>query len=270
MDKNGKELKEIVKDKYGKIALKEIKAEEIACCGTDSCCTIDYTVFADDYSQLQGYNPDADLNLGCGLPTEFAQIMPGQTVLDLGSGAGNDCFVARELTGESGRVIGVDMTIEMIQKAKENANRRGFENIEFILGDIENLPLENSHVDVVISNCVLNLVPDKEKAFLETYRVLKSGGHFSVSDVVVLGELPEQLREQAELYAGCISGAIQKEVYLKIITDTGFTDVQVQKEKKIQLPDELLNQFLNEEQVMLFKKGDFGIYSITVFGKRPF
>jgi len=224
---------------------------------------------ADDYTKLQGYIADADLGLGCGLPTEHALIRPGDTVVDLGSGAGNDCFVARSLAGETGRVIGIDFTERMIEKAKENAMKLGFDNVEFRQGDIENLPLAGGIADVVVSNCVLNLVPNKAQAFAETFRILKPKGHFSVSDIVLSGDLPQGLQQSAEMYAGCVSGAIQKEEYLSIIQKAGFKNIIVQKEKRISLPDEILQQYLGIAEMEEFKTGKAGIFSITVFAEKP-
>ena len=215
--------------------------------------------------QLQGYNKEADLGLGCGLPTEHAEISEGDTVIDLGSGAGNDAFVARSIVGESGRVIGLDFADAMLQRANANVTKLGFTNVEFIKGDIEEMPFENDLADVFISNCVLNLVPDKKKAFGEMFRVLKSGGHFCVSDIVLSGNLPDALVKDAEMYAGCVSGALQKEDYLGVIEKAGFRNIQLRKEKEIILPDEILLKYLSEEQLSNFKTGDTGIYSITVF-----
>ena len=223
---------------------------------------------SDDYSKLSGYNPDADLGLGCGLPTEFAKIKKGDTVVDLGSGAGNDCFIARAEAGEDGRIIGIDFTPAMIDKARENAIKLGFSNVEFRQGDIEKMPLSNNVADVVVSNCVLNLVPDKDAVFKEIFRVLKPGGHFSISDVVLEGELPEGLKKDAEMYAGCVSGAIQKQEYLELITKNGFSNVVVQKEKIISIPDDILKNYLNEDELERFKKGDTGIFSITVYAEK--
>ena len=267
--KTSDELKKVVKEKYTEIANQSKEENEESCCGVGGCSTVDYAVFAEDYSKLGGYSEDADLGLGCGIPTEFAQIDEGDTVLDLGSGAGNDCFVARELVGDSGKVIGVDMTDVMIDKARENAEKLNFNNVEFRKGDIESIPVGGNRVDVVISNCVLNLVPDKEKAFAETNRVLKPGGHFSVSDVVLKGGLPENLKNDAEMYAGCVSGAIQLDDYVNIIKATGFTEISVQKEKVVVLPDEILSKYLNESEIANYKNGDFGIFSITVYGQKP-
>jgi arsenite methyltransferase len=263
------DLKMIVKEKYGEIATQSKLQNQSSCCGSScGCGDSTYTVFSDDYSKLEGYNPEADLGLGCGIPTEFAKIRTGDTVIDLGSGAGNDCFVARALTGETGKVIGIDMTEAMIEKARHNAAKLGFSNVEFKLGDIENMPLENNTSDVIISNCVLNLVPDKSKAFGEIYRVMKPGGHLSVSDVVLRGELPLPILQAAEMYAGCVSGAIQLEHYLQIMKDSGLIKIEVQKEKAINIPDDILLSYLNPVQLIEFKKSGVGIFSITVYAEK--
>lgn len=267
--KTSEEIKKSVKEKYSEIALQSKEENATSCCGVDGCSTVDYTIFSEDYSKLKGYSEDADLSLGCGIPTEFAQIKEGDTVLDLGAGAGNDCFVARELTGEKGKVIGLDFTETMVNKARANTDKLGFNNVEFRQGDIENMPIGGESIDVIVSNCVLNLVPDKNKAFSETFRVLKAGGHFSVSDVVLKGDLPDGLKNDAEMYAGCVSGAIQKEAYMNIIAETGFEEVSIQKEKPIVLPDEILKNYLSDHEINQYKSGEFGIYSITVFGKKP-
>ena len=267
--KTSDEIKQSVKDKYAEISR---SSGQEGCCGPTGCCTpdsnVDYTIFSDDYSKLEGYNPDADLGLGCGLPTEFTKMKPGDTVVDLGSGAGNDAFVARQIVGKSGRVIGLDMTEEMVQKSTKNAMKLKYENVDFVLGDIEEIPLDNSIADVVVSNCVLNLVPDKEKAFSETYRILKAGGHFSISDVVVSGNLPDQIKEDAEMYAGCVAGAIDKDEYLNIVSSTGFENITIQKMKEIQLPDKMLLNYLSKEELKSFKNSDTGIYSITVYAEK--
>ncbi len=263
------QLKEIVKEKYGQIAEQSKNMNETSCCGATGCSTIDYTVMSDDYSNLKGYVAEADLGLGCGLPTEFALIKEGDTVIDLGSGAGNDCFIARSITGETGKVIGVDFTEKMIQKARENTNKLNYKNVEFRQGDIENMPVAANVADVVVSNCVLNLVPDKKQAFLETFRVLKKGGHFSVSDIVLVGELPEGLKKSAEMYAGCVAGAIQKEEYLLNIKEAGFANVTVQKEKRINLPDEILRDYLTTNEIKDFHSGTAGIFSVTVYAEKP-
>jgi arsenite methyltransferase len=264
------ELKQLVKEKYAEIATQSKQQNETSCCGSGcGCATIDEALMAEDYSKLAGYNTDADLGLGCGLPTEFANIKAGDLVIDLGSGAGNDAFVARSVAGVTGKVIGVDFTEKMIEKARLNAEKLGFHNVEFRYGDIEKLPVSNSVADVVVSNCVMNLVPDKAKAFQETFRVLKPGGHFSISDIVLVGDLPEGLRKNAEMYAGCISGAIQKNEYLHIIKDAGFINIEIQKDKKITLPDEILSAYLNDAEMKQVKLGDLGIFSITVYAEKP-
>jgi arsenite methyltransferase len=261
-------IKEVVRSKYNQIAQQSKEQNQSSCCGSTDCCTdIEYTLFNDDYSKLKGYNPDADLGLGCGLPTEHAEIKKGDTVLDLGSGAGNDAFVARSIVGEEGRVIGLDFAGAMLTKAKNNAQKLGFTNVEFVRGDIEEMPLPDAIVDVVISNCVLNLVPDKAKAFSQIYRVLKPTGHFCVSDVVVSGDLPESLLKDATMYAGCVSGAMKKEDYLEVISKAGFKNIQIRKEKEVKLPDELLLKYLTENEFRHFKTSKIGIYSITVFAE---
>lgn len=262
------DLKKIVKEKYGEIAEQSKTQNETSCCGSSCCCGTDYTIFSENYTHLDGYNSDADLGLGCGLPTEFAQIKMGDTVVDLGSGAGNDCFIARALTGESGKVIGIDMTESMVKKARENAAKLGFENITFVLGDIENIPISDNLADVLISNCVLNLVPDKEKAFREIYRILKIGGHLSVSDVVIKGSLPDGLMNAAEMYAGCVSGAIQTEEYLSLMEKAGLKNIQIQKSKSINIPDEILLKYISQKEIVSFKQSESGIFSITVYAEK--
>jgi SAM-dependent methyltransferase len=266
MDSN--ELKNVVKEKYGEIA-RNVKSGGCcapSCCGPSEAKIIGYTVMQDDYKELDGYVAEADLGLGCGLPTEHAGIKAGDTVVDLGSGAGNDVFIARSIVGGEGKVIGIDMTEDMITKAVSNNKKAGYKNVEFRLGDIENIPLEKNIADVVVSNCVLNLVPDKEKAFSEIYRILKPGAHFCVSDIVVQGEMSEELKKSAEMYAGCVSGALQKEEYLGIIQRTGFKDVEIKKTKVIDLPSELLKDFLSEQGIKDYTQNLKGIFSITVIG----
>jgi ubiquinone/menaquinone biosynthesis C-methylase UbiE len=245
-------MKELVKEKYSNIASQEKEQNLTSCCG----------------ARLEGYNPDADLGLGCGLPTEYAMIKDGDTVIDLGSGAGNDVFIARRIAGESGKVIGIDFTEAMIAKARENAEKLMLNNVEFRLGDIESMPVTSGKADVIISNCVLNLVPNKHKVISEIYRVLKPGGHFSISDIVLDGELPGKWKEVAELYAGCVSGAIQKTVYLQIIEEAGFKNITMQKEKPILIPAEILKNYLTEEEIAEYEKGDTKILSITVYADK--
>lgn len=263
-----KQIKEMVKQKYSEIALQDKENNASSCCGAGSCSTEVYNIMSEEYDELEGYAKDADLGLGCGLPTNFAKIKKGDTVVDLGSGAGNDCFIARAETGEDGRIIGIDFTEAMIEKAKKNATNLGFQNVEFRQGDIENIPMTASFADVVVSNCVMNLVPDKPKAFAEVYRILKPTGHFSISDIVLVGELPEKIKNAAEMYAGCVASAIQKEVYLNIIKNSGFKNITLQKEKAIIIPDDILKDYLNETEIEDYKKSSTKIYSITVYAEK--
>lgn len=263
------QLKELVRQKYGGIALQDKETNQSSCCGSGCCSTDVYNIMSDDYSNLEGYNPDADLGLGCGLPTQFANIKKGDAVIDLGSGAGNDCFIARAETGDMGKVIGIDFTPAMIEKARYNAAIRGFTNVEFRQGDIEKIPVSANIADVVVSNCVLNLVPNKDAVFKEIFRVLKPGGHFSISDIVLVGRLPEKIKEAAEMYAGCVAGAIQKENYFELIHQNGFKNVTLQKEKPVIIPDDILKNYLDEAELNGFKAGKTGIFSITVYAEKP-
>jgi arsenite methyltransferase len=268
---NETQIKELVKVKYSEIANQKIEQNLNSCCGATSACCGDevYNIMTDDYTKLEGYNPDADLGLGCGLPTEFAKIKEGDTVIDLGSGAGNDAFIARKITGEKGKVIGIDFTEKMIEKARVNAEKLGFNNIEFRLGDIDDMPVTSNYANVIVSNCVLNLVPNKYKVISEIYRVLKPGAHFSISDIVLEGALPDKWKEVAELYAGCVSGAVQKNVYLQMIEEAGFKNITLQKEKEIIIPDEILKKYLSDYEIAAYKKGDTKILSITVYADKP-
>ena len=266
---NETQLKELVKEKYSQIAQQSKEQNSSSCCGATDCCDSGVTIMADDYSKLEGYNPDADLGLGCGIPTQFARMKEGDTVIDLGSGAGNDAFVARRTVGEKGRVIGIDFSEAMISRARANVEKLGFNNIEFRQGDIEKMPVAANTADVVISNCVLNLVPNKKNVFSEVFRVLKQKGHFSISDIVLVGQLPEKLKEAAELYAGCVSGAIQKDEYIQAIHAAGFNNISLLKEKKIELPDDLLLDYISQSELDELKKSGLGIYSITVYAEKP-
>jgi len=262
------ELKETVRKKYDEISRQGKDYNARSCCGAGGDSVKVYNIMTDDYSDLEGYNEEADLGLGCGLPTQFAQIKQGDYVIDLGSGAGNDCFVARHETGPEGKVLGIDFTESMIKKARENADKLGFNNVEFRYGDIEDMPVSDGVADVIVSNCVLNLVPNKPKVISEIFRVLKSGGHFSISDIVLEGELPDALREDAEMYAGCVAGATQKDKYLGYIKEAGFENITIQKEKPIEIPVDILKQYLNEQEIEAFNSGETGIYSITVFAQK--
>jgi len=242
MDAN--EKKQVIKEKYGKIAM-----VGGSCCSS-RCCEDSNVI---DLSKSIGYSedelkavPDANLGLGCGNPVAFSELKAGDIVLDLGSGAGFDCFLAAQKIGSSGKVIGVDMTQAMIEKAQANALKYGYSNVEFRLGDIEDLPVESESVDVIISNCVINLAPDKEKVFRETFRVLKPGGAMYISDTVLLAELSEDLRKDKDLLAGCVAGALLKEEYLALLKKVGFSveilneDLDISKRKYNGLPVESL------------------------------
>lgn len=266
--KSEQDLKKSVKERYAQIA-KQGKAENASsCCGATTPSNKVYNIMMDDYSQTNGYLEDADLGLGCGLPTQFAKIKKGDTVIDLGSGAGNDCFVARHETGIEGKVIGIDFTPIMIEKARINAEKLGYNNVEFREGDIDEMPVSSDVADVIVSNCVLNLVPNKKKVIGEIYRVLKPGGHFSISDIVLVGSLPTALQEDVEMYAGCVAGAIQKQEYLQLIEGSGFQNIKIQKEKPIVIPDDILRKYLSEDEVITFNKGGTGIFSITVYAEK--
>ena len=266
--KNNSEIKEMVKQKYSEIALQDMAINASSCCGSGGCSTEVYNIITDEYSHLEGYNPDADLKLGWGLPTDVRKIKPGAPVVDLGRGGGTDCFGARHETGDTGKVIGIDFTEAMIDKARANAEKLQFNNVEFRLGDIEQMPVTSDIADVVVSNCVMNLVPDKPKAFGEIFRILKPGGHFSISDIVLDGELPEKLRKAAEMYAGCVSGAIQQSDYLQILKDAGFSNISVQKEKPIIVPNDILKNYLSEDEILAYHNSNISIRSITVYGEK--
>jgi len=262
------ELKDIVRNSYTKIANQNKVENASSCCGATTPSNKVYNIMMDDYAETDGYLSDADLGLGCGLPTQFAKINQKDTVIDLGSGAGNDCFVARHETGPEGKIIGVDFTPIMIQKARINAEKLGYNNVEFREGDIDAMPVTDNLADVVVSNCVLNLVPNKQKVIAEIARVLKPGGHFSISDIVLMGNLPSALKNDAEMYAGCVAGAIQKSEYLELIENQGFQNIQIQKEKPINIPDDILLKYLSSGEVKAFNKGATGIFSITVYAEK--
>jgi SAM-dependent methyltransferase len=262
---NPNELKLVVQEKYGQIAKQSILQESVSCCGSSGCCgELEFSMIGDEYTEVKGHNVEADLGLGCGIPTQFADIKEGDSVLDLGSGAGNDCFVARAIVGERGKVTGIDFTEAMIKKACANNAKLGYTNVEFVQGDIEEMPLPDNQFDVVISNCVLNLVPDKQKAFSEIFRVIKPGGRFCVSDVVLLGDLPQNLQKDAEMYAGCVSGASRIDDYLEIVHQAGFQQPIIHKKKEIVIPQDVLSKYLNAEELEAYKLQQTGIYSITV------
>ncbi len=223
-----KDIKKLVKEGYAKVAKKGT-----SCCSSGSCCSSSDN--ARDISKSVGYSDDeiktvpdgANLGLGCGNPVAIASLKEGDVVLDLGSGAGFDAFLAAKKVGKTGRVIGVDMTAEMLERARANAKKGGFDNVEFRSGEIEKLPVEDNMIDVVISNCVINLSPDKQTVFKEAFRVLKPGGRLMVSDLVLVKELPEQIKESVEAYVGCLTGAIKKDIYLGFIKQAGFEDIRL-------------------------------------------
>jgi arsenite methyltransferase len=249
---NAEEIKDVVRSTYSKAA------QSGTGCGC-GCSTLDDPgVFMDEsYGGQEGYVEDADLGLGCGIPTDVAGIEAGHRVLDLGSGAGIDAFIARELAGDGGHVTGVDFTPEMVELARVNKAKLGYENVDFLHGDIEQLPLGDDQIDVVVSNCVLNLVPDKEKAFREMARVLTPGGHFCISDVVTRGDLPENVRRSAELYAGCVAGAMDQDEYVSLLQQAGFENVTILKERDVRVPDLALESY------------DGAVVSITIRGDLP-
>lgn len=228
MKNKSDEMKKIVKEGYAKIA-----TQGISCCSSSSCCG--NTGLAKDISKSVGYSDEeinivpegANLGLGCGNPVAIASLKEGDVVLDLGSGAGFDAFLAAQRVGKTGRVIGVDMTPEMLEKARTNAKKGGYENVEFRSGEIEKLPVEDSSIDVIISNCVINLSPDKESVFKESFRVLKPGGRLMVSDLVLVKDLPDAVRKSVEAYVGCLAGAVMKGDYLRFIENAGFHDIKI-------------------------------------------
>ena len=226
-----KEIKKIVKEGYAKAA-----SQGSSCCSSGSCCSSSSNAW--NVSKTVGYTDDelnavpegANLGFGCGNPVALASLKEGDVVLDLGSGAGFDAFLSAQRVGKAGKVIGVDMTPEMVAKAQENARKGHYSNVEFRLGEIEKLPVEDNSIDAIISNCVINLSPDKETVFKEAYRVLKAGGRLMVSDLVLAKDLPKQIKESVEAYVGCLAGAIKKDEYLKLIRMAGFEDVLVVSE----------------------------------------
>lgn len=269
MTESNDQLRNMVRQKYAEIVKSTLPGCGTSCCDTGTDTEDNYNMIGDAYDGISGYLPDADLGLSCGVPVEHAGLQPGHTVLDLGSGAGLDVFVARNEVGESGHVIGVDMTAEMVAKARDITENSDFDNVEFRLGEIEHLPVLSDSIDVVISNCVLNLVPDKQRAFAEIFRVLKPGGHFCISDVVSSRQLPEWLKGIADAYAGCVAGAIPKEDYLNLITETGFGQVSVASERRIHVPPELIAKSLTREQREEAFADDLHVISVTVTAVKP-
>lgn len=270
-------IKKIVKDKYAKIA-----QQKSSCCGpVSSCCGSKDTT--EQISKNLGYAPEeirsvpegANLGLGCGNPVALASIKAGDTVLDLGSGAGFDCFLAAPRVGEKGRVIGVDMTPDMVAKANENLNKGGYANVEFRLGEIESLPVEDDAVNIVISNCVINLSPDKLKVFQEVFRVLKPGGKFFISDIVLRHELPEDIKQSVEAYVGCVAGAILKDQYIDAIKGSGFQNIKILDESSFPIEsiviDPGIEGFIKSLDIPREKAIETvsAVLSIKVSGEKP-
>jgi SAM-dependent methyltransferase len=264
------EIRTLVRERYGTIA-----RESTSCCAPAACgCGPEMApdglnVIGDAYQGVAGRLEEADLNLGCGVPTRHAAIRVGETVLDLGSGAGNDAFIARHEVGPEGRVIGVDMTPEMIARARANAAKLGFANVEFRLGEIEHLPVEADSVDLIISNCVLNLVPDKARAFAEMFRVLRPGGRFCVSDIVATGELPAAVRDAAGLYVGCVAGAVPQNAYVTSLERVGFQAIEIVEGTTIELPDMALRPAISDVDIADFRSSGALLKSVTVVGRKP-
>lgn len=272
-----KNIRKLVREGYAKIA-----KQGDTCCGpTSSCSGIPDST--GDISKKVGYTeqelksvPDgSNLGLGCGNPVALASLKKGETVLDLGAGAGFDCFLAANKVGKKGKVIGVDMTPEMVEKARENVEKGGYDNVEFRLGDIENLPVADNSVDAIISNCVINLAPDKRRVFVEAFRVLKPGGRLMISDIVLLNKLPEEIRNSIEAYVGCVAGAVLKDEYLKAIKEAGFQDVKIMNETSYPadnvINDPTAKEFIETFNIPVEKVEEVvsSIQSINVFGVKP-
>jgi SAM-dependent methyltransferase len=270
-------LREAVRATYAALASSDASggdgSTEDVCCGPSCGCASGddsgvSSMIGDEYDGVEGYVAEADLKLGCGVPTDLADLQPGEVVLDLGSGAGLDAFVARRFVEAEGRVEGVDITPEMVEKARANANDLGYDNVHFHEGDIEDLPVEDARFDVALSNCVLNLVPDKARAFNEMHRVLRAGGRFCISDIVVQGDLPDTIRCSAELYAGCVAGAMEREAYLGGLREAGFSSVKIVRERPIDVPDEVLAEAASTDEIQRFRENG-GLLSVTVRGRKP-
>lgn len=271
------EIKKVVREGYAQIARKGS-----SCCAPSSCCD-GSTELAEDISKKIGYQDEelksvpegANLGLGCGNPVALASLKEGETVLDLGSGAGFDCFLAADKVGKQGKVIGVDMTPEMLEKARENAQKGNYENVEFRLGEIESLPAADNSVDVVISNCVINLSPDKARVFQETFRVLKPGGRLMVSDITLLKELPDFIKNSIAAYVGCISGALMKDKYIDAIKEAGFHEVSIIDETvfpvEFMANDPTAKAIINKVGTTMEKVKDIAssVVSIKVHGIKP-
>lgn len=265
-------LKKSIQEKYTVIAEQAENADYEDACGCGSGCGCGSSGYADlseDYTDMAGYHPFADLGLGCGMPVEYARINPGNTVVDLGSGAGNDCFVVREIIGDQGKVIGVDLTDRMVEKARKNAELEGYNNVEFRQGDMEKLPLSDKSAHVIMSNCSLNLVPDKRQAMQETYRALKHHGQFCLSDIFCKGDLPKGLKVDADMYLGCMAGTLSLDDGIKMLGECGFEEITIHSIRKIELPDAMLHYYLPPEEAKDFREGDPGMYAVTLSAEKP-
>jgi arsenite methyltransferase len=268
------EIKNVVRARYAGVARQSGSCCSSACCGSAKPKAISKKIGYSE-EEMQAVPSGSNLGLGCGNPIALAEIRAGDTVLDLGSGAGFDCFLAAAKVGPTGRVIGVDMTEEMVARARDNAAKGGYRNVEFRLGEIEKLPVEDGSVDVIISNCVINLVPNKEKAFQEAFRTLRPGGRLMVSDIVLLNELPNFVKESIEAYVGCVAGAAMKEAYLNAMRSAGFKDVTVVEESVFPLDcvtndpaGKAILQSMNGSAEEI-KKVEGSIASIKVRGLKP-
>jgi len=282
VDVNEKDVKKMVREGYGRVAKKSCcsPSETGDCIEVTSCCE---GVSLDEIGKRIGYTDEelgevpkgSNLGLGCGNPIASASVNEGETVLDLGSGAGFDCFLVANKVGETGKVIGVDMTPEMVEKAQENAKKGGYKNVEFKLGEIEDLPVDDNSVDVLISNCVINLSPDKGKVFQEAFRVLKPGGRMIISDMVLLKELPEFIRSSVKAYVGCVAGAVLKDEYLRLIEKAGFVNISVLRETsfpaEVIVNDPSAQAFAENFNIKREKANEIlrSVVSISVRGEKP-
>jgi len=270
-------IKKVVREHYAKIA----KQGSSCCVPANSCCgSID---LAQDISKKIGYTEeelkavpgDANLGLGCGNPVALASLREGETVLDLGSGAGFDCFLAANKVGENGRIIGIDITPEMIEKARENAKKSNYKNVEFRLGEIESLPVDDNSVDAVISNCVINLSSDKRRVFKEAFRVLKPGGRLMISDIVLLKELPDFIKNSIEAYIGCLSGAMMKDKYMEAVKSAGFQKIRIIDETSFPIEhminDSIAKAIIDNLKIPPEKVNEVAssVVSIKVYGIKP-
>ncbi|MDZ7692286.1 MAG: methyltransferase domain-containing protein [Balneolaceae bacterium] len=263
------ELKQLVKEKYNKISEQPLNFNASSCCGSGEASDKVYNIMTDDYSSVEGYNKDADLDSDVDCPPSSPASMMAIQSLTWAPAPATTVLWRGTRPARTAKCSACDFAESMIAKARKNAEKLGYNNVEFRHGDIEDMPVSKDLADVIVSNCVLNLVPNKQKVFSEIFRVLKPGGHFSISDIVLVGDLPEALREDAEMYAGCVAGAIQKQEYLGYIEDCGFENITIQKEKPIVIPDEILKKYLSGEEIEEFNNGSTGIYSITVFAQKP-